>query len=415
MSRNTGASDPADKWFNCTTERRSKLQPLVAAGGNDKTISWNLANDEPLRSATPSRKSPLPRSILKNGRNTPDGVQRTYETQAQFKKASKYFAGNTEIGPVGRTLNEPNDDYSSHNNVGHPGRSWGKSSVPGQGNTHTSFRPPQNTAGPSSQGSTHLLPLALRPANGSHPGNTRSWSVSPHPISDSGQGSTQSWAVAPLTANHSDRKNWQERNDLALQRALAPFEGSWKLFIDVPPAKYTEALLNQAVAHNINLERFADNGELDEKRLADFIYASELTCEVFLSGFSDQATSIDLVETIREGALQSMNLQPSMGWNTFGKAQAEVAFKTRAAAERFVERGRRRQIFVRGQPVQCKWSMNTVSATKAWEKDQTRILQIRGPAVHVSDNTSLSIPPIPPRHPTKPPIISQNREIIHSL
>jgi hypothetical protein len=141
----------------------------------------------------------------------------------------------------------------------------------------------------------------------------------------------------------------------------------------------------QAEAHNINVQRFTENGEIDEKALADFIYDSAPTCQVLLSGMSRNVTPDEVSGAIFEGALQSIRFEGSISWGTEGELEVEVTFKTRDAAERFVQRVRAEQIFIRGEPVECEWSAKRISEVRRWEKDQTRILHVRGPDTHVSD------------------------------
>jgi hypothetical protein len=148
-------------------------------------------------------------------------------------------------------------------------------------------------------------------------------------------------------------------------------------------------LLMQAEAHNINVQRFTENGEINEKALADFIYDSAPTCQVLLSGMSRNVAPDEVTGAIFEGALQSIRFEGSISWGTEGELEVEVTFKTRDAAGRFVQRGRAKQIVIRGEPVECGWSAKRISEVRRWEKDQTRILQVRGPDTHVSDKTCL--------------------------
>jgi len=387
-----GSNGNQRSWFNNPYDTQSDHGALTAVQSSKKQISFDVSHDH----LPPSgRKSQRPQSILKKSRNTPKYTKGPQsEPQIQFAGASSLKShGVGAIEALGPISNWSNNCYTFDNTLGfsasNAGSSSGRASLLGQGLLQCGF-PAPGRASISGQGILQRGPAA--PHNPMKPSGQGflqpcSPACTPTKSSASGQGFLQSCAPAPHNTNGSGEGSAQNNNDPSFQKALQAFQGSWNLFIDTPPPEYMKTLLAQAIAHNINIQRFTENGEIDERALADFIYDSAPTCQVLLSGMSMNVTPDEITAAIHEGALQSIYFEASMSWVKEGDLEVEVTFKTRHAAERFLQRGISKQILIRGEQVQCEWSAKRISEVKPWEKDQTRILQVCGPDTHVSNKS----------------------------
>ena len=145
-----------------------------------------------------------------------------------------------------------------------------------------------------------------------------------------------------------------------------------------PPA-FSEQLMAKAKAAKISLDVYKRNGVIDEYDLENALCPELENYAISLWGIDRQARCLDVTGLIHEGDVWSLRSNPQSVFNT---PNWEVAFKTRATAERFLRNANRGAVSLQGKAIQAQWSADKVAPRHSWDIKHTRILNVLGPIGH---------------------------------
>lgn len=200
--------------------------------------------------------------------------------------------------------------------------------------------------------------------------------ASPANGNGNGQSScTSAERMSPLTAL--TRVNTQH-NTIALKTMQDSTNFQIQQMFPGNPPSFSKQLMARAKAARISFDVYRHNGVIDEYALENALCPEWENCAISLLGIHRQANCLDIIGLIHEGdVVQLRNFE-----GVFNAPRWDVAFKTRAEAERLRQRANRREISFRDNFIQAEWSDNKVAPRHPWEMNYTRILDVIGPIDH---------------------------------
>jgi hypothetical protein len=195
-------------------------------------------------------------------------------------------------------------------------------------------------------------------------------SISPYQNSGVGFRSDASFSASPITPVVEPRRY----NGLHNHQLARPFQPSRALLNErrEPDEEVVEFLHSHNVSINLNYQ-----GEI---KLSNMMVPQSQNCGLFLTGIPPETTTAQLFQQINEGGIY--NFSPTgVVPGRFRTCAAQLAFKTREAAEKFHLRGNGPLgVRVEGRRIAVNWNRNKFPPVHESKMHQTRNLQIWGPA-----------------------------------